>query len=658
MRLSDSLSAFSVDDLRELASRRGVLLSQSVLQDRQTLVRTLASTLGQYDNVYSTITQLNQAELAVLKYLLQDGKRGGLSALCAASGASEATVKGVLEGLRLWGLLFPEGSWQHIAIPGATQLAANYLGPRSGWKPQEALELTPPALAPAAGAERTPRPGTFGWDLAELLARVARARFKLTQAGRMNRRDLRAMEPAFGVTVSGYATFLSQMAAGLRLLGVANEGLLVALEETDGWLAQETVTRAAAAALAWQALRGYPESVNDDPAESQYYPALLSRQRSRLLEMVRTLGPDESATVASLAKRLAWMAPLSFQQWDGSRDAERVTSRMVRSLYWLGLAAVDDPDVPTAFQWSPLGARALALPGAEAAPLVPEETQFFVQPNAEVFAPPNLAPRTYFHLRRITGEKKGGPAGMFPLTADSLRRALDSGATVPQITAFLERFSRTGLPTNVRELVATTGRQHGRIRLVPASYVLVTDEPGLLKELRNVKTVASLVGAPLTERAALVDEAQVGELLRRLRTRGYAPLNQAEAGMGPALPDDPESAPPPPASPVLGRAAPNLDWAGVGEASAEPVAVSGPTVTGVAPIRALLEDAERRKMAVEIEYVSSSSPVPVVSTIWPYYVAESIVEAYCCTRQAERGFKLARIAWARLTGESFAGEHV
>ena len=52
----------------------------------------------------------------------------------------------------------------------------------------------------------------------------------------------------------------------------------------------------------------------------------------------------------------------------------------------------------------------------------------------------------------------------------------DTGVNVSQILTFLEKFSRTGLPSNVRALVETAGRQHGRIRLVPAGYVLVTDE--------------------------------------------------------------------------------------------------------------------------------------------------------------------------------------
>src|SRR5438067_1307812 len=151
MRLTDYLNAFSVEDLRELAARRRVRLSPEALQGRQTLVRTLASSLGQYESVYATVSQLNQAELGALRFLLQPGRTPGLSALAATAQADAPSARSVLESLRLWGLVFPEGDWEHVALPPSTQLAANYLNARAARKDSEPLRLAPPALESASG---------------------------------------------------------------------------------------------------------------------------------------------------------------------------------------------------------------------------------------------------------------------------------------------------------------------------------------------------------------------------------------------------------------------------------------------------------------------------------------------------------------------------
>jgi hypothetical protein len=651
MDLKDHLSAFSMEDLRELAVRRGVALSPSALKGRQTLVRTLSGALERPDTVYGSVVRLNQAELAVLHAVLHAGRSAGLSRLSATGKTDPAAVKEALESLRLWGLLFPEGDWEHIAVPPPTKMAASYL---PGGRPEPLAELlAPPRVETAPGVTCTGRPGSLGRDVAELLARIARSRLKLTQAGRMNRRDLRAMEPAFGVQASGYSTFLYMLAGAIGLLAQSGD-ILVAPKGADVWLAQPEEVRARIAALSWVIMRGYPESVTGDPLDYDYVPVQIPDQRSRVLELARGLGGGTTASVPSLAARLVWMMPLAFQHWSGSRDAPQVTAKICRSLYWLGLAAVDDPEKPGHVQPTPLALRTLSEKGAEGPALVPEETQFFLQPNAEIFAPPNLSPRTYFHLRRITGEKKGGAEGMYPLTADSVRRALDTGLAVEGVNGFLERFSRTGLPGNVKALVETTGRQHGRIRLIPAGYVLLTDEPQLMEELRQVKTVAPLVGEAITERVALLDEASVAEITRRLRARGYAPLNLAETAEGPPLPHDPDTVPPLSEAALSTAIRVVLPEAMDEDEPDEGIAEEDlpPPATTPREIKALLRLAKMEGLVVQIEYGGAGGGEPALPTLGIMGVGYRDVSAFCFEEDEERTYELSQIRSARLTGEA------
>jgi XPB/Ssl2-like helicase family protein len=660
MRLGDYLETFSIEDLRELATRRGVNLSQNALKGRQTLVRTLAATLERYENVYVAVARLNAAELTVLQYLLQAGRRLSLTGVCAGTGLDAAAAKAVLDSLRLWGLVFPEGDWEHLVVPTPTQIAGHYLPSRLRMKKEAAppWPLHLPPVETASGVACAARPGSLGWDVAELLARVARSRLKLTQAQRMNRRDLKAMEPGLGIQVTGYSTFLSMLAGGLGLLAETKDEILTVSEAGDLWLAQAEPARTGIAVSTWQFMRGYPESATLDPAEYEYLPGLLPVQRARIMELVRDLDPStESGTVSvtSLGQQLAWMAPLSFEQWDSSQDATLVTARLVRSLYWMGIVAVDDGERPRHVRLTPLGARVLDKGGPDIPELVPEERRFFLQPNAEAFAPPNMAPRTLFHLRRITGEKKGGAAGMFPITAESIRRALDSGLSVGGILSFLEQFSRTGLPGAVRSLVETTSRQHGRIRLIPTGYVVVTDDGMLMEELRKLKTVSPLLGASITERVSAVETGSVSELMRTLRSRGYAPLNQAETGTSVPLPDDPGHGPPLLTEALSQGAASapagELDWSVVdkGGTDGEP---SGERVVDRREIVSLLVKAEEQDLEVEIEYANARRRQPQFYTVWAYSVDQGRLEAYSVADDRDRVFDLSGIQSVRLTGAS------
>lgn len=650
MKLIEHLGGFSVEDLRELARRRGIPLRQEALRDRQTLLRSLSASLSTYEAVHAALNGLNQAELGVLQLLLQS-PRAGQGHLAAELQAEPAEVRAVLEQLRLWGLVFPEGNWDHIAVPGSTQLISGYLTSVRG-TPQK-FSLRPPALEAAEAPALAARTGSFGWDLAEFLARIARTRLKLTQAGRMNRRDLRTMEAAFAVPTEGYGSFLYQLALGLTLLTNSKQGTLEVAEPADAWLGQPEEVRAEETLQRWVNLRGYAESSAMDPAEADYLPSQTFRQRAALLESLREA--SGTVTVAGLAARLRWVLPRAFEQWEGHRDPAVVAARLVRSLYWLGFLRVDNPEAPRHAALTPLGQRLLAAGAGEPAALIPEEPYFFLQPNSETFCPPNLAPRTLFHLRRISGEKKGGPAGVYPLTQESLRRALDTGLTSGAVLRFLEQFSRTGVPETVRMQVETAGRQHGRIRLVPAEYVLVTEDPTLLHEVRSLKPFQPLLGRELTERSVTISEQDLAELLRRLRARGYAPLDETFIGDVPPLPQDPQPAPavlaPRPYTPPEVE----LDWSHVEANGDEPEAEEA--VDGLATergeIRELLERAETEGLVVEIQYQSRASHVPTTRCIWPLYVDDYEVEAHCCLRDEERHFNLSRIRYARLTGETF-----
>lgn len=675
-QISDYLNAFSVDDLRELANRRSIAIPENAQNARQSLVRILSPVLGRYDASYGVVQQLSRGELACLEYLLNQPKARGVESLVQASGAPESMVRHSLDSLRLWGLVFPEGNWKQVAIPSTSRYLQGFV---RGWAPTDAARLrqnlTPPDLEPVLNPKTHPRPGASDRDVAELLARIDRGRLRLTQAGRLNRRDLKAMEASFGIVDSEYALLFSGLLAHLGLASTAEGGLLSVAADVDAWLLLPQPNRAATLAVAWQSLPGFPETAHDDPATASYYPTQLFRHRILLTGLLAMSLGDIAVTVSSVARVVEWTTPQCFAGWSMERDVARVVARLARSAYWLGLADVDDPQSPRVIR--PAAGLSRMMGDTAAPPAIPEESQFILQPNAEIFAPPNLAARTYFHMRRLTGEKKAGAAGMHPLTPDSVRRALDNGITPGHIATFLERFSRSGLPANVRTLVETTGRQHGRIRLIPAGYVLVTDDGTLLRELRSIRTVQPFLGDEITDRAVTVEAVRVPELLRGLRSRGYAPTDLADRHPGPALPERPESAGgigsaetasashpighAPATTPASSAAGPeptpsilddpqSLDWPPDEDDWEAPEV--GAKVEDTLEIVDLLDYAVDESEILEAAFQRSQPRnEPEIPRFWPFSVAQRSAQVMFLPSRQVRRIKIQDLAWVRRTGE-------
>jgi len=653
--LIDHLNTFSVDDLRLLVSRRRLTFSPAAWGSRQALVRIAAAAIQRADSVYHVLAELDTPELSVLRHVLGLRPPARLSALAALGKVESRPIKEVLDRLRLWGLLFPEGDWEQIYIPAQTSRALNYL---RDVKPLAAA-LQQPFFERAPGAAVAGRPESWDRDLAEFLARVARSRPRLTQAGRMHRRDLKAIAEALSITDPRYAHFVYLVAACGGLLPAMDNGTIEVSGSADGWLARAPAERCRAALETWMACQAHPENVEGDPGESAWVPAGISGLRAITVRLVGCMEPDPPVTVASVGALLHYLGPLRFRRWETSVDPTLVAGRILHSLYWLGAVALDRPERPGAAGITPLGAAALcpagARPpeqpgaGAQKAPEVPEEPRFVLQPNAEVFAPPNLSPRTLFHLRRLTGEKKGGAAGMYPLDPESLRRALDSGLSAAAIIRFLESFSRTGIPPNVRSLVEDTAKRHGRIRLVPVGVALVTDDARLLEELEGSRAFAPFLDARVSDTVVGVDAGRVPELLRTLRARGYAPKDEREPIHAAGLPAGPDAAPLPfrTLAEQFVVAASAGSAAGDGWADGTDGAASDPQ-----EVFHLLRDAAGACLEVEVEYRADSGPS--VRKVHPCYVSDDHVAG----RMPDRGgafdvLYLRRISRARFTGESF-----
>ena len=114
-------------------------------------------------------------------------------------------------------------------------------------------------------------------------------------------------------------------------------------------------------------------------------------------------------------------------------------------------------------------------------------------------------------------------------TPDSVRRALDAGATADGLLAELAAHSRGPVPQPLEYLVRDAARRHGRLRAGSASSYLRADDPSLLAGLAEDGRLASL-GLVRLAPTVLASQAPVRELVDALRAHGLAPVVEGPDG--------------------------------------------------------------------------------------------------------------------------------
>jgi hypothetical protein len=176
-------------------------------------------------------------------------------------------------------------------------------------------------------------------------------------------------------------------------------------------------------------------------------------------------------------------------------------------------------------------ARALLQgPDALEAALPPPRTEFTVQADHSVVAPPDLAPYLASRLGRYAELESQAGALLYRLSERRIAGALDAGEPPEAILAFLGEHATAALPQNVAYLVGDVARRHGRVRAGACASYVRCDDPALLTRAAAVKAAKLRQLAPTVAVSALSRD----RLVAALRAKGLMPV--AEGADGAALP--------------------------------------------------------------------------------------------------------------------------
>ncbi|MEV6244634.1 helicase-associated domain-containing protein [Streptomyces sp. NPDC051742] len=443
----------------------------------------------------------------------------------------------------------------------------------------------------------------------------------------------------------------------------------------DTWAAQEPAARFAELLHTWWNLQFTPSQArNEDykalPAVAGAPPCGGCLQARRgLLTAAATLAEGQGVKAATdLGPLVAWHRPFAHPSFPD----ETPFAAAVREAELMGVIARG--------ALSPLGAALLAGETEELTAacrlLLPEATdtaRLGGDLTAVVTGTPSA--RLAEFLDATADREISGTASLWRFSADSMRRALDAGHALDEISVELTAIADGALPQPLSYLIADAARRHGHVRVAPAACVIHGDEPALLAELAAHRGLSAL-GLRQLAPTVLVSDSPPDKTLAALRDQGYAPVAEAPDGtvrIEKAPPRRAAAVPAPRKAATKAATGRSTYRAAEASAVADPYAVAARLLTAppptpepdpfgtgvpfgtdteeiVAGYAKQLTYADVRQlghaidtgMAITAEYVAASGS-RTVRTLSRLRLDPPYLEAWCHLRDAERVFTLSRV---------------
>ncbi len=350
------------------------------------------------------------------------------------------------------------------------------------------------------------------------------------RAGGVGVRDLRRAAAALEVAEAEAAFVIEVAGAGGLVRDDGDESPHhVPTTAADEWLALDLPARWARLVGWWWATTRWPALVGtrDDrgSARAPLGPELARpwapRLRRSVLGVLAGAGPGAAPDADAVRAALAWRTPRAVPPADAVAAA-------LREAGWLGVLGAGA---------LPAAGRALLgdddpLPGLAAglaAALPPAVDDLLLQADLTGIVPGRPGQALEALLDACARVESRGGAVTVRFTPESVRAALDAGATADGLLADLARHARGGVPQPLEYLVRDAARRHGRLRTGAASSYVRTEDPALLAGLAEDPRHAAL-GLVRLAPTVLAAQAPLHELLAALRAHGLSPVAETPDG--------------------------------------------------------------------------------------------------------------------------------
>ncbi|HET6166928.1 MAG TPA: helicase-associated domain-containing protein, partial [Marmoricola sp.] len=453
-------------------------------------------------------------------------------------------------------------------------------------------------------------------------------------------------------------------AAGLLALGMNDDldSAWLPTDAYDAWAARSAAERWTVLARAWldnprlvsavggrdRIARGGSGPVNalSEGLERSWLPGDRQSVLRELSGLPAGLALSAGTGVASLVERLRWRHPRR-PEARLALAATMLDEAAVVGLVGLGampefareLVAGDDP--------SPTLARLLP----------PPVDHVLIQADLTAVAPGPLERAFAHRLGLVADVESRGGATVYRFSADSVRRAFDSGWSAIEVRDFLHESSRTPVPQALDYLVEDVSRRFGTLRAGVAESFLRSDDETALTELIHHRDAASLRLRRIAP-TVIVSDVPLQVLLPKLRELGAAPVVEAADGtVRVARPAEFRSRTPrrPPgpgrdAARQAARTAAVVAAVRAGDRASAARASRGPATTP-ADVMALLREAIESRGEVWIGYVDNHG-ASTERIVRPVELGGGQLSAYDERTDEVRSFAVHRITQARASDQA------
>ena len=523
--------------------------------------------------------------------------------------------------------------------------------------PESAIQETDVATVDGTGAGQAVA-AVLRWR--RWIEQLGRAPTPVLRSGGMGIRELRKLARLLGVEDATAALDVELLVAAGAVAATAESrsGVLHAWMPTataDLLLDQDEESTWAQVAETWLDLRRAPWRAGGKDANDRMQNALSPElswlrgpaDRRFVLRALADLPPGSGLRPAELAALLAWRSPLR-----PAEQLEALISSTLAEATTLGVVAFD--------ALTGAGRELLdGQPSKAAAALsraLPERVdRVMIQADLTAVAPGRLTRSLAARMAQVADVESAGSATVYRITQQTIRRALDTGATAAELHELFATHSLTGVPQALDYLVDDVARRHGRLRVGTASAYLRSDDPAVIDQ---AIAEAAAVAVPLRRLAptVAVSTAKLDDLMEQLRAVGLVPAAEDAAGLIVDLQVRPRRAkgpmvhthqhwrePPQPSDEQIASVVARVraaDRAGVGSRTDQQ------THNAVR----LLRDAANSRSAVWIGYVDAEGTLSH-RQIEPVAISGGAVVAYDRLRTAMRTFMLHRITDVRPADE-------
>jgi hypothetical protein len=365
--------------------------------------------------------------------------------------------------------------------------------------------------------------GFLVW-IEELLDLLAAEPATALRSGGLGVRDLRRLAVAMNIEESTVA-FIAESAYAIGLIGTQLDDQIMPTTAYDIWLSQEPSRRWQVIVEAWivssrvSGLIGAKDAALKSLAAlgPELDRAVASSIRRQVLELLDAASP-KAPNLESVIAAISWQKPRR-----SAHNQRDLVAWALREAAWLG---VTGRGALTTFAKEVLrGDESNSLADA----LPPPVDHILIQGDHTAIAPGPLLPALLREMMSMARIESRGSATVFRFTQESIRHALDTGASAEEIQRFLVSTSKTPVPQSLVYLVNDVARKHGRLRVGGGLAYLRCDDENLLAEAVKDRRLAKLNLRRLAP-TILISEATLEETIKTLRTFGFSPVAEASDG--------------------------------------------------------------------------------------------------------------------------------